>query len=185
MRRAICLVLTSCLRCEQFSCCSMSGNMTISVYLVNISLFYCKYGVCLKRMIWQSAHLINVRMSSKWQMNFAYMVTKLDFKLFLLVLISLKYIYILSVCSFWCGNCLWVLPSTMCCHLVWCRVLPSVLWHCWLDIRKCIRLVKIEWWVLAWLSVCSNVQVICIWSSTPADATDTPSSLALFKSRLV
>ena len=49
---------------------------------------------------------------------------------------------------------------------------------CWLDVRKSIRLVKIEWWgagmviclhgagdfVLTWLSVC-KVQKISIWSS--------------------
>jgi len=26
------------------------------------------------------------------------------------------------------------------------NVVPSVLWHCWLGVRKSIRLVKIEWW---------------------------------------
>jgi len=36
--------------------------------------------------------------------------------------------------------------------------------------------------VLAWLSVCSEVQMICI---CPADATATPLSLASLKSRLV
>jgi len=35
--------------------------------------------------------------------------------------------------------------------------------------------------VLVWLSVCSKVQMICIWS----EATATPSSLALAKSRMV
>ena len=42
--------------------------------------------------------------------------------------------------------------------------LPSVLWRCWLGGRKGIRPLKI--WsdeVLAWLSVWSEVQMICIW----------------------
>ena len=41
---------------------------------------------------------------------------------------------------------------------------PSVLWRCWLGGRKGIRPVKTEWWVLAWLSVWSEVQT-CIWPS--------------------
>ena len=43
-----------------------------------------------------------------------------------------------------------------------CFELPSVLWRCWLGGRKGIRPVKN--WVLAWLSVWSEVQT-CIWSS--------------------
>ena len=43
--------------------------------------------------------------------------------------------------------------------------MPSVLWRHWLGGRKGIRPVKTEWWVLAWLSVFSKVQMICIWSS--------------------
>jgi len=38
--------------------------------------------------------------------------------------------------------------------------LPSVLWHCWLVVRKSIRPVKIEWWgagVVVW----SEMQMIC------------------------
>ena len=27
-----------------------------------------------------------------------------------------------------------------------CNMLPSLLWHCWLDVRKSIRPTKIEWW---------------------------------------
>jgi len=43
-------------------------------------------------------------------------------------------------------------------HVFW----PSVLWRCWLGGRKGIRPVKnLEWWVLAWLSVWSEVQT-CI-----------------------
>ena len=44
--------------------------------------------------------------------------------------------------------------------------LPSVLWSCWLGIRKSIQPVKIlSDGVLTWLSICSEVQMICIWSS--------------------
>jgi len=42
--------------------------------------------------------------------------------------------------------------------------MPSVLWRCWLGGRKCIRPVKTEQWVQAWLSVWSEVQT-CIWPS--------------------
>ena len=41
---------------------------------------------------------------------------------------------------------------------------PSVLWHCRMDIRKSIQPVK-NWVMRCWLSVCSKVQMICIWSS--------------------
>jgi len=45
------------------------------------------------------------------------------------------------------------------------RVL-SVLWHCWLGIKKSIRHVKkLSNEILAWLSVWTDVQMICIWSS--------------------
>ena len=54
----------------------------------------------------------------------------------------------------------------------------------WLGIRKSIQPVKkLVDEVLAWLSICSEVQIICIYG--PADATATPSSLAPLKSRLV
>ena len=39
----------------------------------------------------------------------------------------------------------------------------SVLWHCWLRVKKSIRPVKLE--VLVWSSVWSEVQIVCIWSS--------------------
>jgi len=43
---------------------------------------------------------------------------------------------------------------------------PAVLWHCWLGVRRSIRPVKrLTDEVLAWLSVWSEVQMICIWSS--------------------
>jgi len=63
--------------------------------------------------------------------------------------------------------------------------LPLVLWHCWLGGRKGIQPVKkLSGEVLAWLSVWSEVQMICIWSSY-ASSTATPSSLAPVKSRMV
>jgi len=41
--------------------------------------------------------------------------------------------------------------------------LPSVIWHCWLGGRKGIRPVKkLSDEVLAWLSVCSEVQIVCL-----------------------
>jgi len=78
---------------------------------------------------------------------------------------------------------------------------PSVLWHCWL--RSAILTNKRRFWfwfwrqeeypackkltdeMLAWLSVWSKVQVICIWSTGPPDAIATPSSLASLKSIFV
>ena len=41
--------------------------------------------------------------------------------------------------------------------------LPSVRWCCWFSVRKSIHPVNIE--VMAWLSVWSEVQMICICSS--------------------
>jgi len=41
--------------------------------------------------------------------------------------------------------------------------MPSVLWHCRLGVRKSIRPVKLSDEV--WLSVWSEVQIVCIWSS--------------------
>jgi len=62
-------------------------------------------------------------------------------------------------------------------------------WHCWLGVRKSIRSVKIEWWggvvIGYWLSVWSEVEIVCIWSSWCHCHPTTPSSLASFKSRLV
>jgi len=43
--------------------------------------------------------------------------------------------------------------------------LPSVLWNCWLGVRKSIRPVKIEWWGVGVVSVWSEVQIVCVWSS--------------------
>ena len=55
-----------------------------------------------------------------------------------------------------------------CCFLDSVNVIPvpSVLWHCWLGIRKTAQTVKkLSDEVLAWLSVWSEMQMICIWSS--------------------
>jgi len=54
--------------------------------------------------------------------------------------------------------------------LMTCQVVPSVLWHCWLGVRKSIRSVKIEWWVLVWL-----FGVRCrLLAYGPADTTSIP-----------
>jgi len=50
--------------------------------------------------------------------------------------------------------------------------------------ERASSLYKLSGEVLAWLSVWSKAQMICIWSS-PADATATSSSLAPVKSRMV
>ena len=63
-------------------------------------------------------------------------------------------------------------------HVQW----SAVLWRCWLGGRKGIRPVKnLKWWVLAWLSVRSEVQT-CIW---PSWCHCYSLSLASVKSRLV
>ena len=56
--------------------------------------------------------------------------------------------------------------------------MPSVLWHCWLGIQP----AKTDWWGVG---VCSEVQIICIWSSWCHCHPKTPSSLASFKSILI
>jgi len=60
-----------------------------------------------------------------------------------------------------------------------------VLWHCWLGVRKSIRPVK-NWVMRCWCSYLS-AEMCRLFAYGPADATasQTPSSLALFKSRLV
>jgi len=62
---------------------------------------------------------------------------------------------------------------------------PSVLWHCWLDVRKSICPVEIEWWdvdvviCLQWGADCLHmVQLMPLHPNIP-------SSLASFKPRLV
>jgi len=41
--------------------------------------------------------------------------------------------------------------------------IASVVWHCWLGVRKSIRPIKVSDEV--WLSVWNQLQIICIWSS--------------------
>ena len=58
-------------------------------------------------------------------------------------------------------------------HNLYCSfctcLLPSVLWHCWLDVRKSIRPVNIEWWLRCWCSYLSG-----LFAYGPADATTSP-----------
>jgi len=58
---------------------------------------------------------------------------------------------------------------------------PSVLWHCWLGIRKSILPVKN--WVGCWHGYLSGVRFKWF-AYGPADAIATPSSLASLKSRM-
>ena len=63
------------------------------------------------------------------------------------------------------------------------RLLPSVLWHCWLDVRKSIRPLK-NWVMRCWHGHLSAVK--CKWfAHGPADATATTLSLVPVKSRMV
>ena len=64
-----------------------------------------------------------------------------------------------------------------------CQMLPSVLWHCWLGVRKNIRPVK-HWVMRCWRGYLPGAR--CKWFACgPANATTTASSLASLKSRLV
>jgi len=59
--------------------------------------------------------------------------------------------------------------------------LPSVLWHCWLGVRKSIRPVGLKIWVMrCWRGYRSEVRCKRFAYGT-ADATATPSSLAFKK----
>ena len=76
------------------------------------------------------------------------------------------------------------------CHIMWpnntgANNTPSVLWHCWLGVRKSTRSVELSDEVLVWLSVKSEVQIVCIWSSWCHCHPKIPSSFASLKSRLV
>ena len=67
-------------------------------------------------------------------------------------------------------------------HLQLC-MLSSVLWHCWLDIRKSICLIK-NWGMTCRHGFLSKVS--CKWFAYgPVDTTAIPSSLASLKSKLV
>jgi len=53
---------------------------------------------------------------------------------------------------------------------------PSVLWHCrQIGVRKSIWPVKTEWWLSVW----SQVQIVCIWSSWCLCHPKTPSSVQI------
>ena len=62
---------------------------------------------------------------------------------------------------------------------------PSVLWHCWLGIRKSIQAIKIEWWGVG-VVICLEQGADCLHmvQLMPLHP-KTPSSLASFKFRLV
>jgi len=71
-----------------------------------------------------------------------------------------------------------------CCHIMLliyyetALTLPSVLWHCWLSIRKSIWPVK-NWVMRCLCDYLSGSK--CKWFAGPADATVTPSSFAWLK----
>jgi len=53
-------------------------------------------------------------------------------------------------------------------HVVHLSLQPSVLWHCWLGVRKSIQPIKNPsnyWSGAGMLSLWSKVQITCIWSS--------------------
>jgi len=79
----------------------------------------------------------------------------------------------------WCAVC-----CTICVkYFKTLYLLPSVLWHCWLSMRKSIWPVK-NWVMRCWHGYLSGAR--CRWVVYgPADATATPSSLASLKSRMV
>ena len=65
------------------------------------------------------------------------------------------------------------------------QFMPSVLWHCWLGIRKSMRPVKIDWWGVG-VVIClergaDGLHMVQLMPLHPK----IPSSLALFTSRLV
>jgi len=66
------------------------------------------------------------------------------------------------------------------------RVMPWVLWHCWLGIRKSIGPVKIQWWGRAGVVICLDQGADCLHmvQLMPLHP-KTLLSLVSFKSRLV
>ena len=72
-----------------------------------------------------------------------------------------------------------------CAHFVVHWLMPSVLWHCWLGIRKSIQSVKIECWGVG-VVICLERGADCLHmlQLMPLHPI-TASSLASFKSRLV
>ena len=75
-------------------------------------------------------------------------------------------------------------PLNGCMCMYVCK-LPSVLWHCWFGVRKSIRHVKIEWWGVG-VVICLERDADCLHmvQLMPLPS-QTPSSLASFKSILV
>ena len=66
-----------------------------------------------------------------------------------------------------------------------CIELPSVLWHCWLGVRKSIWPVKIEWWGVCMVICWTEVLIVCIWSSWCRRHPQNPSCLVLLKFRMI
>jgi len=65
------------------------------------------------------------------------------------------------------------------------QLLPSVLWQCWLGVKKSTRVVKIEWWGVG-VVICLQRGAVCLHMVQPMPLyLKTPPSLASFKSRLV
>jgi len=72
--------------------------------------------------------------------------------------------------------------ASCCC---WELLMPSVLWHCWLSIRKSIRPLKIERWGVD-VVICLELGADCLHMvQLMSLASQTPSSLASFQSRLI
>ena len=90
------------------------------------------------------------------------------------------------VSFFWEGGFVALCVSTKCQSSEGTLCVPSLLWHCWLGVRKSIwPIKKLNDEVLVWLSLWSEVQIVCIWSSWCHYHPQTLSSFASFKSRLV
>ena len=102
---------------------------------------------------------------------------------------------VLAVILSFCIVCVWIMTGhwllmdgTCSCHIyIFIRslALPSVLWLCWLGIRKRIWPVKIEWWGFG-LVICleRGAEYLHVAQPMPLPL-QTPSSLASFKSRLL
>ena len=75
-------------------------------------------------------------------------------------------------------------PLNGCMCMYVCK-LPSVFWHCWFGVRKSIQRVKIEWWGVG-VVICLERDADCLHmvQLMPLPS-QTPSSLASFKSILV
>jgi len=77
------------------------------------------------------------------------------------------------------------LNGCVCVFMTKCHLLPLVLWHCWLGIRRSIQSVKIEWWDVS-VVICLKRGADCLHVVQLMPLlSKAPSSLASFKSRLV